>query len=77
MAPKKKPIAPNPIENYVKTIIDEVLDQRETKLKEEDAKQIIKAILPEIEKITSKIIIMHLKALATYVQENLKDPEEK
>ena len=73
MVAKKK----NPIETYVEEAINRVLDKRESKLKEEDAKQIIKAILPEIEKITSKIIIMHLKALATYVQENLKDPEEK
>ena len=75
MAPKKK--QPNPIETYVEEVINRVLDKRDSSLKEEDAQEIIKAIIPEIEKITAKIIINHLKALAQYVQENLKDPEEK
>jgi hypothetical protein len=65
----------NPIEEYVQEAITKVLDQRETKLKEEDAKQIIKAILPEIETIVSKIVLKHFKAIAVYVQKNLKDPE--
>lgn len=75
--PKKKSTVDNPIEEYVKQAITKVLDQRETELKEEDAKQIIKAILPEIEKIVSKIVLKHFKAIALYVQKNLKDPEGK
>lgn len=65
----------NPIEEYVEAAIIKVLDKRETKLKEEDAKQIIKAILPEIETIVAKIVLKHFKAIAVYVQKNLKDPE--
>jgi len=65
----------NPIEEYVEEAIIKVLDKRETKLKEEDAKQIIKAILPEIEVIVAKIVLKHFKAIALYVQKNLKDPE--
>jgi len=65
----------NPIEEYVEEAIIKVLDKRETKLKEEDAKQIIKAILPEIEAIVAKIVLKHFKAIAVYVQKNLKDPE--
>jgi hypothetical protein len=67
----------NPIEQYVEDVVTRILDKRETKLKEEDAQEIIKAIIPEIEKIVAKVVILHLKALATHVQTNLKDPEEK
>lgn len=67
----------NPIESYVEDVVTRILDKRETKLKEEDAKEIIKAMIPEIESIVSRVIILHLKALATHVQTNLKDPEEK
>ena len=67
----------NPIEAYVDEAIVRALTQNETKLKEEDAKQIIKAILPEIEKIVSKVVLKHFKAIAVYVQKNLKDSEGK
>jgi len=65
----------NPIEAYVQEAIAEALVQKENKLKEEDAQQIIKAILPEIEKIVSRVVLKHFKAIAVYVQKNLKDPE--
>ena len=73
--PKKKTV--NPIEAYVEEAVTRVLDKREAKLKEEDAKQIIEAILPEIEKIVANIVLKHFKSIAVYVQTNLKDPEEK
>ena len=65
----------NPIETYVVEIINRTLTTREEKLKKEDAEEIIQAILPEIEKIVSKIILKHFKALAEYVQHNFRDPE--
>lgn len=72
MPAKKKE---NPIELYVEEVVTKVLESRETKLKEEDAKVIIDAILPEIEKIVAKVVIKHFKAIAVYVQKNLKDSE--
>jgi len=75
MTKKKIPEA-NPIESYVEEVINKVLDKRTDKLKKEDAEEIVKAILPEIEEIVSKTVLKHFKALATYVQKNLKDPEE-
>jgi DNA topoisomerase VI subunit B len=72
--PRKQP---NPIEAYVEKTIKTVLSKKETELKEEDAKKIIQAILPEIEKIVAKIVLKHFKSIAVYVQTNLKDPEEK
>jgi hypothetical protein len=77
MARKKSEPIINPIETYVKEVVDKVLSKRNDELKEEDAQQIIKAILPEIEKIVASIVLKHFKAIAVYVQNNLKDPEEK
>jgi len=73
---KKKISETNPIESYVEQVVNKVLDKRNDKLKKEDAEEIIKAILPEIELIVSKIVLKHFKALATYAQTNLRDPEE-
>jgi len=72
--PKKKS---NPIETYVEDVVKKILDERESQLKEEDAREIIKAMLPEIESIVSKVILSHFHALASYVKTNLKDPKEK
>ena len=77
MARKKTEPIINPIETYVKEVVDKVLRKRNDELKEEDAQQIIKAILPEIENIVASIVLKHFKAIAVYVQTNLKDPEEK
>ena len=77
MARKKTEPIINPIETYVKEVVDKVLSKRNDELKEEDAQQIIKAILPEIENIVASIVLKHFKAIAVYVQTNLKDPEEK
>ncbi len=74
---KNKTPEPNPIESYVEQVINKVLDSRDDKLKKEDAEEIIKAILPEIEKIVSQIVLKHFKAIAIYIQTILKDPEEK
>jgi len=67
----------NPIEKYVDEAVNKALNSRDDRLKKEDAEEIVKAILPEIEKIVSKIILKHFKALAIYVQNNLRDSEEK
>lgn len=75
---KKKVISEaNPIESYVEEVVNKILDKRDVKLKKEDAEEIVKTILPEIEIIVSKIVLKHFKALATHVQSNLRDPEEK
>lgn len=65
----------NAIEKYVEEVVAREFEKRETVLKEEDATAIVQAIIPEIEKIVSKIVIKHFKAIAIYVQGNLKDLE--
>jgi len=75
--PKKKIPDINPIESYVEEVVNKILNKRDVELKREDAEEIVQTILPEIEKIVSKIILKHFKALATHVQLNLRDPEEK
>ena len=67
----------NPIDVHIEEIVNKVLDTRDEKLKKEDAEEIVKSIIPEIEKIVSDIVLKHFKALATYVQTNFRDPEEK
>lgn len=74
---KKEITEQNPIESYVEKVVNKILDKRDVELKKEDAEEIVQTILPEIERIVSKIILKHFKALATHVQSNLRDPEEK
>lgn len=61
------------IETLIRKMVDEAIDEREIKLKKEDAKEIVDAMLPELETMVSKVVIKHLKALGTYMQKNLKD----
>lgn len=75
--PKKKIPDINPIESYVEEVVNKILNKRDVELKKKDAEEIVKTILPEIEKIVSNVILKHFKALATHVQSNLRDPEEK
>lgn len=77
--PRKKKIETpkNPIEIFVEEAVKEALDKKEFEIKKEDAEIIVQAMLPEIEKMVSKIVLKHFKALALYAQTKLKDPEEK
>lgn len=61
------------IESLIRKMVDEAIEERELKLKKEDAKEIIDAILPQLESMVSKVVIKHLKALGSYMQKNLKD----
>jgi len=63
----------SPLEDYIEKVTRNIIDERETKLKEEDAKSIIDAMIPEIEKIVAKVVIKHLKAISVFVQNNLKE----
>jgi len=69
----KKTDEQTPMEDYIKKIINDVLDEREEKVTEQDAKEIIKAIIPEIESLVSKVVLNHARAIATYTLERLKE----
>jgi len=67
---KKKPA--NPMEDYIKSLITEQLKLQEEKIKKEDAEEIIKAIIPELEKLVAKIIKKHMKEIANYILDKVK-----
>jgi (2Fe-2S) ferredoxin len=58
---------------YINSLIDERLETWDTKLKEEDAKEIVEALIPEIEKVVSRIVLKHIKAIAIYAINKLKE----
>jgi Zn-dependent M32 family carboxypeptidase len=63
----------NPMENYIKNLIEAALDEWESKITAEDAEEIVKAIKPELEKMVSKAVLKHLKSIARYTLEKLKE----
>jgi glutamyl-tRNA reductase len=71
MPQKKK--EPNPMENYIKNLIEEALEEWEANIKKEDADEIIKSIMPELETLVSKVVLKHLKSIAKYTLEKLKE----
>jgi Zn-dependent M32 family carboxypeptidase len=71
--PPKQPEGASLLEDYVNHLIDSKLDGFETSIKEEDAKEIVEHLMPELEKVVSKIIIKHLRAIATYTLKELKE----
>ena len=74
MAKKGQP--ENPIETYVEKVVKKILTSEQEKIKKKDAEEIVKAIMPEIEKLVSKTVIKHLKIITKYIQNNFRDPEE-
>lgn len=69
--PKKK--QQNPMEDYIKSLIAEALRDRDDNIKKEDAEEIVKTIMPELETLVSKVVLKHLKAIAAYTLEELKE----
>ena len=61
------------LEEYLNCLIDEKLNSHDSSIKEEDAKEIIKYLMPELEKAVSKIVLKHLRAIATYTLKELKE----
>ena len=63
----------NIMEEYLGKLIDEVLDKRELVLKEKEAKQIINAIIPELDSLISKRVKKHFCLLADAIKEKFSD----
>lgn len=62
-----------PLDNYINELINAKLEMHETSITSEDAKEIIEHLMPELEKAVSKIVLKHLKAIAAYTQNKLKE----
>ena len=61
------------LEDYINFLIDKKLQSYESSVKKDDAKEIVEHLIPEIEKIVSKIVLKHLRAIATYTLKELKE----
>ena len=70
--PKNKDEA-DVLADYVNSLIDKKLEKWDSSIKEEDAKEIINHLMPEIEKVVSKVVLKHLRSIATYTLKELKE----
>ena len=61
------------MEDYLKTLINQVLDKREIELKEEEANKIIKSIIPELDDLISKRVKQHFALLANHIKEKFEE----
>jgi hypothetical protein len=57
----------DPMRSYLKSLISEELKNKEVELKENEAKQIIQAILPEMDKLVTKRVKEHFIELADFI----------
>ena len=69
----KKPKGASVLEEYVNDLIDERLKNHDTSIKEEDAKEIVEHLMPELERVVSKVVLKHLRSIATYTLKQLKE----
>ena len=72
---KKKVSEIRPLEDHIKTIIEQVIQERELNLAAEDVKVIVKEIMPDLDKLISDKVKTHFYAVGLLLMENFK-PEE-
>lgn len=58
----------NELEVYMKRLVNKILDEREMSLKEDDAKQIVNAIMPELDELISKRVKEHFVTIADLIK---------
>ena len=71
---KKKQLE-NPMEDYINELIDKKLKEWNSNLTADDAKIIVKSIIPELEVLVSKEVLKHLKILLNHSITKLKKEE--
>lgn len=72
---KKKVVEVRPLEDHLKTIIEQVIEQRELNLAAEDIKVVVKEIMPDLDKMIARKVKEHFYAVGLLMMENFK-PEE-
>lgn len=75
MAKKKPNDTTNIMEEYLSSMINEVLDEREIGLKEKEAKEIVSAIIPELDSLISKRVKEHFCMLADLIKEKFSEED--
>jgi hypothetical protein len=71
--PPQKPEGASLLEDYINHLIDQKLQEHGSSINKEDAEEIVKFLMPEFEKLISKIVLKHLRAIATYTLKELKE----
>lgn len=66
----------HPLDDYIQSKIKEILNNHDESIKAEDARIIIQNMIPEINKIVSRQIKLHLKIIAEYLIDTFKEKEE-
>ena len=61
------------LEEYLNNLIDEKLNAHDSSIKREDAEEIVEYLMPELEKVVSKIVLKHLRAIGKYTLHELKE----
>jgi hypothetical protein len=59
----------NELQVYLKSLISEELKKVEIELKEKEAKQIVHALIPEIDKLVAEKVKSHFVELAKFISE--------
>ncbi|MFW9871829.1 MAG: hypothetical protein ACFFG0_01920 [Candidatus Thorarchaeota archaeon] len=62
-------MTPDPITQHLKSLISDELKKQEYQLKENEAQQIVKALIPEIDKLISERVKQHFIELADFMKE--------
>lgn len=73
MPPTKPEGASGILDDYINDLIDQKLEKYDMSIKKEDAQEIVNHLMPELEKVVSKIVLKHLRAVATYTLKELKE----
>jgi hypothetical protein len=61
------------LHRYINELIDKKLEHHDSLIKQEDAKEIVDHLMPELEKVVSKIVLKHLRAIGKYTLHELKE----
>jgi hypothetical protein len=72
---KKKVSEMRPLEDNIKAIIEQVIEERELNLAAEDVKAIVKEIMPDLDNLISKKVKKHFHAIGLMLMENFKVEE--
>lgn len=76
MAKKQSNDTTNIMEEYLSSLINEILDEREIVIKEKEAKEIISAIIPELDSLISKRVKEHFSLLADFIKEKFSEEDK-
>lgn len=64
------------MEEYLKELINQAIEEKSISLREEDAKKIIQAMIPELDELISKRVKKHFHTIFSYLK-NTYETEEK